>query len=241
MSGLSGFLELEEESLEEVISTMRELQNYIRENEDDSLLPFLQAYLRITEEVRDARKANLFENPEDLEKLDVRFARLYFSAIEDYIENGVKQKPWMEYFTYIEREDSKPVVELVLGINSHINSDLAQALHETDYRNKQDFRKIDRILRKSLFPVLKQVALDRKDLETAGFAAMPPAGLIGLNRITDWREHTYQNSKPQVFRLEKVQELTERNAEKIIELRHNQKPSNIIKKPFKAAKTQVKL
>ena len=241
MSGFSVVPERELNSVEEVASAMRDLRNYLRENKRYSMIPFLDAYLKITEEVIREKERGNFEHPEKLEKLDTRFGQLYFDAVRRYLENGEKKKPWRTYFNYIEREDSRPLLELLLGINAHINSDLAQTLHEQGYRNRKDFRKINRILEKSLIPVMKDTAVKRKDLETLGLLGFPPATIAGLHRVKAWRKHAMENSHRKNYELKEIRELTEENARKLIEIRHNTKPVQILRKPFQILSSQIKI
>ena len=241
MSGVSEILENEFDSVEEVASTMRELRNHLSKEGKDSMIPFLDAYLRITEEVIIEKEKDGFTEPEKLEQLDIRFAKLYFDAVKNYLENGEKKKPWETYFTYIERDDSKPMLELALGINAHINSDLAQTLHEQKYNNRKDFRKINQVLQRSLYPVLKDTAVKRRDIETLGFLGFPPAVFAGLNRVKTWRSHAMKNSGRESFDPGKIRELTEENAEEMIELRHGKKPVQILKKPLQVIQTQLKI
>ncbi len=241
MNDFSGVLDPDLESLESVIRAMEELEELLEQEDFDSMKPFLQAYLKITREVKKEKQRGGFDHPKALEKLDIRFAQLYFNAVRKYIKEGEKKSPWNTYFNYIERDDSRPLIELVLGINAHINSDLAQALHETGYSHTEDFKKVDEILLRSLFPVLARVASERRDLETMGFITVPPAALAGLNRITTWRSFTLQNSRNRVFNIEKVRRATEQNAETIIKLRHDKRPLQVLKKPLQAAETAVKL
>ena len=241
MGNLSEIIEIEEQSMESVAETMNELRDFLEKQGKTSMLPFLDAYLKITEEVIHEKERGSFEQPERLTKLDIRFAELYFDAVEKYLEEGEKKSPWETYFDYIERDDSKPVLELLLGINSHINADLTQVLREQQYDNLEDYKKINPILRRSLYPVMAKIGLERRDIESFGLLGLPPAPWAGLKRIQRWRSLSLKNSKKKDFDLEKLREVTEKNAETLIDLRHNYTPKGVVRKPFKALKTSVQL
>lgn len=241
MTDVSEILETNCRSVEEVAYTMRQLRDHLNDQGRESMTPFLNAYLKITEEVIREKQKGSFTEPEKLEKLDIRFAELYFNAVKHYLEDGEKKQPWKTYFDYIERSDSKPVLELALGINAHINSDLTQTLHEQNYNNTEDFNKINKILRKSLYPVLKNTAVKRGDIETLGFIGFPPAAFAGLNRITSWRSHAMRNSGSEAFEVQKIRELTEENAQEMIELRHGTGPVQILRKPIQMLQTQIEI
>lgn len=229
-------------SIDGVISDMEDLKKFFQEEELESLLPFLRAYLRITKKVAERSRNGAFNHPEDLEELDIRFAELYFDAVDKYLTDGEKKPPWRKYFEYTERNDSKPVLELVLGINAHINSDLAQTLHEKNYTNREDFQKIDRILAESLIPVLTELGFSRKDPGCLGILGLQPVSWLGLRKILNWRELTWENSQTEEdFSIYKVRKATEKNAERMISIRHDQKISDLGSKPGKILETQVKI
>jgi hypothetical protein len=233
MPEVSDILDSEHKTVESVSSTMKELRVFLEENNYDSMLPFLDAYISITDGVTDWREEDKFNSPEELSELDIRFAQLYFDSVKEYIQSGEKNKPWRTYFDYVERQDSKPALELLLGINAHINSDLTQALSEQQYTNRSDFNKVNKILGRSLYPVLYNTAVQRKDIETLGYALFFPCSLIGLRKIKGWRKSSYTRSTREGLDLRKIREETEQNAETLIDLRHNVGKSVLTGKVFK--------
>ena len=232
----------EKNSIEDVIRAMHDLEELFQREQLDSLLPFLRAYIRITEKVAERSRKGEFNHPKELEELDIRFAELYFDAVEKYLTKDEKKSPWKKYFDYTERKDSKPVLELVLGINSHINSDLAQTIHEKNYTNREDFQKINRILAESLLPVLADLGVRRRDPSCLGILGLQPVSWLGLRKILNWRRFTWENSHgEEKFDVEKIREATEKNAERMISIRHDKEISNLGKKPGKILETQVKI
>ena len=220
---------------------MRDLRELIEKDGRESLLPFLDAYIKITEGVIDEKSKGHFEEPDKLTELDIRFAELYLDAMKAYLEGGEKKQPWKTYLDYIERDNSKPVVELLLGINAHINSDLTQVLWEQEYDNLNDFKQINLVLRRSLYPVMVKIGVERHDVELFTLMGALPMSWTGLKRVQSWRSYSLKNSKKPNFNLEEIRELTEKNAKNIIELRHEHHPLRMIRKPFKAMKTGVKI
>jgi hypothetical protein len=233
MPEVSDVLDSEHESVESVSSTMKDLRAFLKENRYDSMLPFLDAYISITDGVMDWREKNKFNSPDELSKLDTRFAELYFNSVEEYIRKGEKKRPWKTYFDYIEREDSKPVLELLLGINAHINADLTQALSEQQYTSKSDFNKVNKILGRSLYPVMYNTAVQRRDVEMLGYALFFPCSLIGLRKIKGWRKNSYRRSRRGELDLRKIRKETEHSAETLIDLRDNVGKSVLTGKVFK--------
>jgi hypothetical protein len=231
----------EEDSIEDFMEKLESLKDLIEDEERTSLLPFLEAYLRITRDVKELSERGGFEDPDALKELDLEFGRLYLEPMKRYLEDGEKQEPWETYFKYVEREDSIPLLELTLGINAHINADLATAMERTGYSNQEDFQKINEILRKNLRPMLVYLAVEHRDVTSFGILGAPPVAFKGLERVKEWRDFTWRNAASPDFSAEKVNGRTEENAEKMVELMHRRDLSGLLKKPRQIVETRVKI
>ena len=218
------------ETVEDAVEKMDLFEQFLDERGLESFRPFLRAYRKITLKVMENSVNGVFNSSEELERLDVRFAELYFDAMEGYFLEGVKRQPWKNYLEYMERNDSRPVLELLLGINAHINADLAQALKETDYREKQDFKKINKILLEALLPVIADTAVQRKDIETLSMIGAQPVPLLGLKKVKRWRSQAWKhrNTEEKVFR-----QKAEMKACELIDIRHDNSLKGLIDKPQK--------
>jgi len=105
---------------------------------------FAAMYRAMTARIDAGLDAGRFQDPERLVRLDVRFARYYFDALEN------PSKPWR---VALEVEDHARVgilQHLLLGMNAHINFDLGQAVAEVggelDATLKHDYDVINDIL-----------------------------------------------------------------------------------------------
>jgi hypothetical protein len=235
-------IELEEDAtIDDFVDTLEELKSFLEDEGRESLLPFIEAYLRITSDVRDLSEQGGFNDPEALEELDLKFGRLYLEPVRKYLEKDEKQEPWKNYLNYIEREDSIPLMELALGINSHINADLATAVRKTGYRQEKDFEKVNQILRKNLGPMLRHLAFRHRDPASIGVLSAPPLAFKGLGRIERWRDLTWRNAYSVDFSVKEVNRKTERNAERMIELVHRRDLAGILKKPKQYVETKVEI
>jgi len=91
------------------------------------LAQFNRLYLAVTEDVRADLAADAFADPAFLERLDVRFAGLYFDALA-----AAEPPPaWRPLFDSAERRGILPLQFAFAGMNAHINRDLPVALVET--------------------------------------------------------------------------------------------------------------
>ena len=227
MSSFHGF-DQEPDNIDELLEKMEEFEYFLRGNNKESFIPFLRAYKRITRKVKNRK--NVFDNPSELEKLDLKFGQLYFEAMKAYFEKGEKKRPWKTYLTYVERDDSRPLLELALGINAHINADLAVLINEMEYEEKDDFQKVNKILLEALFPVIFDIAYTRRDLESFTFLGAGPLPFFGLKKITKWRENAWKSGSKDK---EQILQETERKASDMIKIRHDKTIRGLFEKPYK--------
>jgi hypothetical protein len=89
---------------------------------------FLATYLRTTRAVADELARGGFRDPEWVERWDVAFAGLYLDAVEAAQAGRRPAEPWAVAFGAGDRDDLPPLRHVLLGMNAHINFDLAQSL-----------------------------------------------------------------------------------------------------------------
>jgi hypothetical protein len=90
---------------------------------------FLATYLRTTRAVAEELARGGFRDPAWVERWDVAFADLYLDAIEDAEAGRRPPGPWAVAFGAGAGADGvAPLGHVLLGMNAHINYDLAQSL-----------------------------------------------------------------------------------------------------------------
>jgi hypothetical protein len=89
---------------------------------------FLATYLRTTRAVAEELELGGFRDPAWVERWDVAFADLYLDAVEDAQAGRRPPQPWAVAFGAGERDGLPPLRHVLLGMNAHINYDLAQSL-----------------------------------------------------------------------------------------------------------------
>jgi hypothetical protein len=89
---------------------------------------FLATYLRTTRAVAEELDRGGFRDPAWVERWDVAFADLYLDAVEDARAGRRPPEPWAVAFAAAERDGLPPLRHVLLGMNAHINFDLAQSL-----------------------------------------------------------------------------------------------------------------
>jgi uncharacterized protein DUF5995 len=89
---------------------------------------FLATYLRTTKAVKEELAHGGFRDPAWVERWDVAFADLYLDALEAAEAGRRPPAPWAVAFGAAGRDHLPPLRHVLLGMNAHINYDLAQSL-----------------------------------------------------------------------------------------------------------------
>lgn len=136
------------ESIPQVIQALSEIISLSRD--DGSPLGFFPAlYRQVTLEVARGVDEGRFEDGRRMERLDVVFANRYLEAFERARAGGRPSRAWRVAFA-AEDEPRLVLQHLLLGINAHINLDLAIAAAEVGGADldalESDFREIQSIL-----------------------------------------------------------------------------------------------
>lgn len=92
---------------------------------------FAVLYRNVTARVQQAMAAGRFEDAARMERLDVLFAQRYLQAIEQYWRGEAPSQSWAVTFNAARLWPLIILQHLLLGINAHINLDLAIAAAET--------------------------------------------------------------------------------------------------------------
>lgn len=191
--------ELKGETIFDVVGRMKVLLEFFKRNpKHKNLVPFLNTYYLITKSVAERRLEHqkYFIDPDRLDALDAYFAQLYFTPLKNYLSQKKLQKPWQTYFRYCERKDGIPFVQMLLGINAHINSDLLTSVVNLNYTNRRDFLIINKILKEEIPDVMNFLVKIDHDLYGLGVLIFKDFALQEFKHIiVKWREIVWQNSK----------------------------------------------
>jgi hypothetical protein len=136
-------------TIEKVLHELEEvIEESVRQKSHHAI--FAYVYLRTTAQIKAEVEAGSFENDERLQNFDVIFANLYLQAYKNYIKNEDVSESWKIAFDS-GSERLTIIQHLLMGMNAHINLDLAVAASEimqgkpiSDLKN--DFNKINDIL-----------------------------------------------------------------------------------------------
>lgn len=163
------------------------------------LIPFLQTYYLVTKAVTAAgmQRRKFYRNPAALERLDIVFAALYFKPLERFlVGQQARLSPWTTYYSYCNAGGGNAFVELLLGINAHINGDLPIALSTVRYREQKDFYKIDALLLSVIPEVMQFLTRHYHDYLSVGAMLLPSLTEHEFHSIVvRWRHQAWVNAQ----------------------------------------------
>lgn len=112
---------------------------------------FAALYTRMTIAVKKGITDNIFEDGKRMEQLDICFAKRYISAWENYNNKQSCTQSWQYAFNSCSNNNNIVLQHLLLGINTHINLDLAIAAATVAPGNKiynleEDFNRINTVI-----------------------------------------------------------------------------------------------
>jgi hypothetical protein len=147
-------------TIAEVIERMRALEQSLPAG--DGVAWFTRLYRAVTENVQAAIRPGAYRNPAFLERLDVVFANLFLTALEQ------TPRAWAPLVACRAKPGIAPIQFALCGMNAHINRDLPVALVQTatefrlDLQRARgvstDFTAINGLLAKTEARVKKQFA-----------------------------------------------------------------------------------
>ncbi len=164
------------ESVEEVVGTFQRLLNRFREQNDYRAI-FLHAYLIITQRFLDALGERSFDGGRVFldarwtEELLVAFANLYLDTLEEEEASHYHSSTWAQAHRCAKSQKGTVVEDLLLGVNAHINVDLAYAVYLVLQneragtpdpvllaRRKFDYEQVNRILFECIDPIEEEIS-----------------------------------------------------------------------------------
>jgi hypothetical protein len=134
----------------------------------DGVRAFNEMYLETTRQVATALAGRTFTDREFIDRLDVRFADLYFDALEAHEQDpGSAPRCWSVLIEARHNPGTHPLQFALVGMNAHITYDLPRALVATvqefggdleDAGLREDFLAVNGVLAHTQ-PIVKEVLL----------------------------------------------------------------------------------
>ena len=162
--------------IDEAIPMMQQALDWYHERSDYRAI-FLRSYYIITLNVRAAAypadpRRRVFFDPAWIASLAGKFSSLYFQSLTTFQRDPAAERAWKMAHRMAESRESTVVQDLLLGLNAHINYDLAYGIylnlkeHGDDQnhlllpRRKFDHDQVNNILMASIPQITKTLARD---------------------------------------------------------------------------------
>jgi hypothetical protein len=163
---------------------------------------FSLAYLRVTEDVRDAIRAGSFTDANWLQHEDKVFARMYFNAYDDYAAGRRDRVPiaWQIAFDAATGKQVPALYDFLLAMNAHINRDFPFMLagigitKPNGTSRKPDHDAYNRRLAALYQPVLAEVA-SRFDPTADDVEVGSVDNEAAFFILQSWREGVWRNAE----------------------------------------------
>lgn len=203
-------------SIPDIIQHMAELQEELKNSDMENLIPFNTAYFIITKNVFARIGTGYFEHDKLMQQFDIHFAKYYFNALKNYVENKPAAPAWKTLFELCKQDSVYQSVYMALGINAHVNNDLAFSLYEVLKNNDfaADYYKVNHIIHNSLFEVIAAVTEKLPRIEKTKNKLKLPYSLYMDIIIKKWRNNAWNNYK-YLKNNKKNKQTIEQNAQKI--------------------------
>ena len=167
------------------------------------LIPFCETYRLIARDIMliPEKTPKRFGQVEKLDRLNVAFIAYYFQALRQFVATGKATRHWQAYFLYCQLPNGSPFLQMILGVNAHINGDFPHALLETRYANRKDFLLMNRLLEDEVPTVMRFLAFGEKDRLALGgvlfkkFARQQFHQIVIRWRLGAWRSATALKTK----------------------------------------------
>jgi hypothetical protein len=136
--------------------------------------------------IRDAIRAGEFSDRPFWNQVTTAFGRYYLDALKAWRRGDRRHAPkaWRIAFRTAKHERVSTLGDVFLGINAHVNRDLAFVYFRLGAKNRDDHRFVDTVLTRT-FPIAYPEIIARLDPTLAGQAPNDPA--LSLD-VFAWRE-----------------------------------------------------
>lgn len=149
------------ETIDEVIDQLECIISYCS-SRHHKLGYFASLYRNVTLRVKQEISKGRFEDGPRMERLDVIFANLYLKALDEYWRGRATRASWEVAFKAARRRSPIIFQHLLMGMNAHINLDLAVAAVQTAPGPelaglKRDFYEITDLLQEMIDEVQERI------------------------------------------------------------------------------------
>ncbi|HUP99688.1 MAG TPA: DUF5995 family protein [Aeromicrobium sp.] len=161
---------------------------------------FSLAYLRVTENVRDANRSGYFADREWLNRLDTVFAEMYFQTLDGFRDGHAVPPAWEVALQDTEARTLNGLGNFMINMNAHINNDFPRALAQVGLTapdgstRKPDHNAYNQRLDSLYRPVFIEES-QRFDPAFDAYHVGPVEGTAAGVIMRGWREGVWRNAE----------------------------------------------
>jgi hypothetical protein len=161
---------------------------------------FSLAYLRVTENVRDANRSGYFDDREWLNRVDTVFADMYFRTMDDFKAGRPVPPPWRVALQDTQDRKLNGLGNFMINMSAHINNDFPRALvaagltAQDGSTHKPDHNAYNRRLDSLYRPVFIEET-QRFDPAFDAYHVGPVEGTVAGVIMRGWREGVWRNAE----------------------------------------------
>jgi hypothetical protein len=161
---------------------------------------FSLAYLRVTENVRDANRSGYFADPAWLNRVDAVFADMYFRTMDDFAAGRPLAPAWQVALDDTENRKLNGLGNFMINMSAHINNDFPRALvaagltAEDGTSHKPDHNAYNQRLDSLYRPVFMEESR-RFDPAFDAYHVGPVEGTVAGVIMRGWREGVWRNAE----------------------------------------------
>lgn len=212
------------DSITDVIEQMEALDSELPQSDLSHVRAFNHTYLIITKGVAQNLGTGIFQHEDVMWNVDIKFFEYYSTPLKRYKKGEGVPPAWRILFDKARENTSFQFLYMALGVNAHVNNDLAQTLlaAKAPEEFKDDYDRVNGIIFESLREVVWSLKENSKlivFIEKSLFVIYAHFLNIIIGR---WRENAWQNflllkeGKKDIAAIEKEAEII---AQKLVEIK----------------------
>lgn len=153
---------------------------------------FALLYRRTTEGIRDAIRAGEFGDRPFWNQVTTAFGRYYLDAFKEWRRGDRRSAPkaWRIAFRAARRQQVSTLGDLFLGINAHVNRDLAYVYHRLSARDYDDHLHVNTVLARTTAIAYPEIIAE---LDPTLAGQRPDDPNLELD-VLAWRERAWTNA-----------------------------------------------
>ncbi len=158
---------------------------------------FALLYLITTAEVGKLVQAAHFEDNPFVVAWDLDFANRYFLAYDDHHAGFAVPPPWYDAFSHAESGTSSVTQDLLLGMNAHVNYDLAYStafMRLPQDGRQDDYDRVNDAFANVVGPASHQLGMRYDPALARDANDSSPLDDVILTTLISWRDNAWQNA-----------------------------------------------